>query len=70
MDFVGMAIIKEVVLKHHKKKDVSYNIKYKLTHNQKIIYINTNYFAGEKSLLGNMTNKLLPCTVRLAILFF
>jgi len=48
--FVGMATIKEVVLKHHKKEDGTYNIKYRLAHNRKITYINTNYFAGDKQL--------------------
>ncbi|HEY2580335.1 MAG TPA: phage integrase SAM-like domain-containing protein [Mucilaginibacter sp.] len=45
-----MATIKEVVLKHHKKEDGTYNIKYRLTHNRKITYINTNHFVSEKQL--------------------
>jgi hypothetical protein len=52
-----MATIKEVVLKHHKKEDGTYNIKYRLTHNRKITYINTNYFAGEKQLKKDFTVK-------------
>ncbi|WP_295793993.1 phage integrase SAM-like domain-containing protein [Mucilaginibacter sp.] len=52
-----MATIKEVVLKHHKKDDGTYNIKYRLTHNRKITYINTNYFAGEKQLKKDLTIK-------------
>jgi len=52
-----MATIKEVVLKHHKKEDGTYNIKYRLTHNRKITYINTNHFAGEKQLKKDFTVK-------------
>lgn len=52
-----MATIKEVVLKHHKKEDGTYNIKYRLTHNRKITYINTNYFVGEKQLKKDFTVK-------------
>jgi integrase len=52
-----MATIKEVVLKHHKKEDGTYNIKYRLTHNRKITYINTNHFAGEKQLKKDLTVK-------------
>ena len=52
-----MATIKEVVLKHHKKEDGTYNIKYRLTHNRKITYINTNYFAAEKQLKKDFTIK-------------
>ena len=55
--FVGMATIKEVVLKHHKKEDGTYNIKYRLTHNRKITYINTNHFVGEKQLKKDLTVK-------------
>jgi len=55
--FVNMATIKEVVLKHHKKEDGTYNIKYRLTHNRKITYINTNHFAGEKQLKKDFTVK-------------
>jgi integrase len=55
--FVKMATIKEVVLKHHKKEDGTYNIKYRLTHNRKVTYINTNYFAGEKQLKKDFTVK-------------
>jgi len=57
MEFVRMATIKEVVLKHHKKEDGTYNIKYRLTHNRKITYINTNHFAGEKQLKKDLTVK-------------
>jgi integrase len=57
MELVSMATIKEVVLKHHKKEDGTYNIKYRLTHNRKITYINTNYFAGEKQLKKDFTVK-------------
>lgn len=57
MSFVGMATIKEVVLKHHKKEDGTYNIKYRLTHNRKITYINTNYFADEKQLKKDFSVK-------------
>jgi integrase len=57
MEFVSMATIKEVVLKHHKKEDGTYNIKYRLTHNRKITYINTNYFAGEKQLKKDFSVK-------------
>ncbi len=57
MEFVRMATIREVVLKHHKKEDGTYNIKYRLTHNRKITYINTNYFAGEKQLKKDLTVK-------------
>ncbi|WPU96235.1 phage integrase SAM-like domain-containing protein [Mucilaginibacter sabulilitoris] len=46
-----------MVLKHHKKEDGTYNIKYRLTHNRKITYINTNYFAGEKQLKKDLTVK-------------
>ena len=52
-----MATIREVVLKHHKKEDGTYNIKYRLTHNRKITYINTNHFVGEKQLKKNLTVK-------------
>ena len=52
-----MATIKEVVFKHHKKEDGTYNIKYRLTHNRKITYINTNYFAAEKQLKKDFTVK-------------
>ncbi|SHN33595.1 hypothetical protein SAMN05216524_110110 [Mucilaginibacter sp. OK098] len=52
-----MATIKEVILKHHKKEDGTYNIKFRLTHNPKITYINTNYFAGEKQLKKDFTKK-------------
>jgi len=52
-----MATIKEVVLKHHKKEDGTYNIKYRLTHNRKITYINTNYFACEKQLKKDFSVK-------------
>ena len=52
-----MATIKEVVLKHHKKEDGTYNIKYRLTHNRKITYINTNYFVGEKQLKKDFSVK-------------
>jgi len=52
-----MATIKEVVLKHHKKEDGTYNIKYRLTHNRKITYINTNHFVGEKQLKKDLTVK-------------
>jgi hypothetical protein len=55
--FVKMATIKEVVLKHHKKEDGTYNIKYRLTHNRKVTYINTNYFVGEKQLKKDLTIK-------------
>jgi len=55
--FVKMATIKEVVLKHHKKEDGTYNIKYRLTHNRKITYINTNHFVGEKQLKKDLTVK-------------
>jgi integrase len=55
--FVGMATIKEVVLKHHKKEDGTYNIKYRITHNRKITYINTNHFVGEKQLKKDLTVK-------------
>lgn len=57
MDFVRMATIKEVVLKHHKKEDGTYNIKFRLTHNRKVTYINTNHFAGEKQLKKDFTVK-------------
>jgi hypothetical protein len=56
-DFVIMATIKEVVLKHHKKEDDTYNIKYRLTDNRKITYINTNYLAGEKQLKKDFSVK-------------
>src|ERR1700709_1905819 len=56
-DFVSMATIKEVVLKHHKKEDGTYNLKYRLTHNRKITYINTNHFVGEKQLKKDFTVK-------------
>ncbi|WP_183573703.1 phage integrase SAM-like domain-containing protein [Mucilaginibacter sp. X5P1] len=52
-----MSTIKEVVLKHHKKEDGTYNIKYRLTHNRKITYINTNHFVGEKQLKKDFTVK-------------
>jgi len=52
-----MATIKEVVLKHHKKEDGTYNIKYRLTHKRKITYINTNYFACEKQLKNDFSIK-------------
>ncbi|TFF39316.1 phage integrase SAM-like domain-containing protein [Mucilaginibacter psychrotolerans] len=52
-----MATIKEVVLKHHKKEDGTYNIKFRLTHNRKVTYINTNHFAGEKQLKKDLTIK-------------
>ncbi|SEO99391.1 phage integrase SAM-like domain-containing protein [Mucilaginibacter sp. OK283] len=52
-----MATIKEVVLKHHKKEDGTYNIKFRLTHNRKVTYINTNHFAGEKQLKKDFTVK-------------
>jgi integrase len=52
-----MATIKEVVLKHHKKEDGTYNIKYRLTHNRKVTYINTNYFVGETQLKKDLTIK-------------
>ncbi|MDR6940840.1 phage integrase SAM-like domain-containing protein [Mucilaginibacter pocheonensis] len=52
-----MATIKEVVLKHHKKEDGTYNIKFRLTHNRKVTYINTNHFAGEKQLKKDFTIK-------------
>ena len=35
--FVKMATIKEVVLKHHKKEDGIYNIKFRLTHNRSLM---------------------------------
>jgi len=57
MEFVRMATIKEVVLKHHKKEDGTYNIKYRLTHNRKITYINTNHFVGENQLKKDLTVK-------------
>ena len=56
-EFVKMATIKEVVLKHHKKEDGTYNIKYRLTHNRKVTYINTNYFVGETQLKKDLTIK-------------
>lgn len=56
-EFVSMATIKEVVLKHHKKGDGTYNIKYRLTHNRQTAYINTNHFAGEKQLKKDFTVK-------------
>lgn len=52
-----MATIKEVVLKHHKKEDGTYNIKYRLIHNRKITYINTNYFVEEKQLKKDFSIK-------------
>ncbi|MFD2323951.1 phage integrase SAM-like domain-containing protein [Mucilaginibacter galii] len=52
-----MATIKEVVLKHHKKEDGTYNIKYRLTHNRKTTYINTNHFVDEKQLKKDLTVK-------------
>jgi integrase len=52
-----MATIKEVVLKHHKKEDGTYNIKYRLTHNRKVTYINTNHFASEKQLKKDLSIK-------------
>jgi integrase len=52
-----MATIKEVVLKHHKKEDGTYNIKYRLTHNRKVTYINTNHFVGETQLKKDLTIK-------------
>ena len=54
---VIMATIKEVVLKHHKKEDGTYNIKYRLTHNRKTTYINTNHFVDEKQLKKDLTVK-------------
>jgi len=50
MEFVGMATIKEVVLKHHKKDDGTYNIKYRLTHNRKITYIKHELFCRGKAI--------------------
>jgi integrase len=52
-----MATIKEVVLKHHKKEDGTYNIKYRLTHNRRTIYINTNHFVNERQLKKDFTVK-------------
>jgi integrase len=54
---VIMATIKEVVLKHHKKEDGTYNIKYRLTHNRKTTYINTNHFVDAKQLKKDLTVK-------------
>ena len=52
-----MATIKEVVLKHHKKEDGTFNIKYRLTHNRKVTYINTNHFAEERQLKKDLSVK-------------
>ena len=52
-----MATIKEVVLKHHKKEDGTFNIKYRLTHNRNVTYINTNHFVDAKQLKKDFTVK-------------
>jgi integrase len=52
-----MATIKEVVLKHHKKTDGTYNIKYRLTHNRQTAYINSMHFVTDKQLKKNLTLK-------------
>jgi hypothetical protein len=52
-----MATIKEVILKHHRKEDGTYNIKYRLIHNRKITYINTNHFVTEKQLKKDLSIK-------------
>ncbi len=45
-----MATIKAVVLKHQKKEDGTYNVKFRLTHNRNSVYIPSPYFVSSKQL--------------------
>lgn len=52
-----MATIREVVLKHHKKSDGTYNVKYRVTHNRKASYINSLHFVCDKQLKKDLSIK-------------
>ena len=52
-----MATIDIVVLKHHKKGDGTFNIKYRLSHLKKHKYIPTNFFITQKGLDKKMNVK-------------
>ena len=45
-----MATIKAVVLKHQQKKDGTFNVKVRVTHNRDVAYIATPYFVVKKEL--------------------
>jgi len=52
-----MATIREVVIKHHKKSDGTFNVKYRLTHRGKQVYISSPHYIIEKQLKKDLTIK-------------
>lgn len=45
-----MATISAVILKHHKKADGTWNVKFRVTHNQQSVYIDTPHFVSKAQL--------------------
>jgi hypothetical protein len=45
-----MAVVKAVVLKHHKKEDGTFNVKVRVTHRREVAYIATPFFVVKSEL--------------------
>ncbi|QXV63909.1 site-specific integrase [Mucilaginibacter sp. 21P] len=45
-----MATIKQIILPHHQKEDKTWNVKIRLTHKRKSIYMDTVYFVTSKQI--------------------
>ena len=52
-----MATIQYVILKHHKKQDGTFNIKFRLTHKGKQVYHSSVYFVNQNQLKKDYTLK-------------
>jgi len=55
-----MVTIKETVIARRKKKDGTWNLKIRVTHERKVAYIETPHFVNEKQLKWTNHYKLIP----------
>jgi integrase len=52
-----MATLKAVVLPHHRKKDGTYNVKIRITHNRAVQYLSTNIYVVKEDITKSMKIK-------------
>jgi hypothetical protein len=52
-----MATVREVIIPKEKKKDGTWNVKIRVNHNGKTLYIKTHHFVGQKQIRSDHTIK-------------